>query len=848
MYWLACFIVPIIMLCVIAKATNVYPFGEQSFLSGDLKYQYSDFYLWFKRVLAGQESLFYSTATGLGLNTWGLYSYYLASPFNLLILLFKENQVTLFVFVTTAIKLGCMQITCVLYLKRRFRLSGLIAFLLALGYTWSLWVATDIRNPMWLDSLILLPLIMLYTWQVVERDRWVPLAILVAINIVVCWYTAYMCVIFTIMLAILEWACMRKRYSFFRLAIRFARPFAVSLLLSAWTLIPTVLAMMSSGSEATGFFESIEKIFASESITDLKKAILTTRPIVEVIGRGLIPALYKLDYIPQLYGGLLFITCFILFFLTNVISKRVKRITAIFAIVFFISIFLNPLEAIWCGFRRPNGFFSRPCMFVAPLLLWISAYFIDSCTSKTGSITLPKFKRNINLRRILNSNTRSIQALLALVVVADLTLSGCFGWRAIYQDFTQAENDEYYSQSNEQVSWLKEQDSSIWRMERTYTRDGVAALNESLGVGYIGLSSYSSTHNKSALNLLNTLGYGSSGRMHARYATPILATDSLLGLKYSSSYSRPAGLEEVKGAPTVNGAEIYVNERALSLGYVVSNAAQNAILEGENPFQRQNSFVSSLVGKDVELYRRADFELVESLEEEKSWSAVIPEGTLGYFYVDGVDDEIAAYISIDGSPYYRTGWRFNDSITSLDTTGSGLAQTHSARITMTDPNITDGELEPWQKSQELIDHARALFENVTCEFYYLDLTVLDVVLDELSQNQVTFNQFSGKGIVGNISSSTNAFAIVTIPREAGWSVVVNGKKVEAASAFDGALTLVPIESGDNVIEMHFTSPGLILGLIISAVSVSAVILYCLHRRKKQKNLNALIYTSVKKSD
>ena len=107
-FWAACFLVPIGMLCALAYAGDVYPFGSVSFLTEDLKYQYIDFFTWYRRVLLGQESIFYSTAQGLGCNTWGLYSYYLASPFNFLILLFDTEHLTLAIFCIVALKLACM--------------------------------------------------------------------------------------------------------------------------------------------------------------------------------------------------------------------------------------------------------------------------------------------------------------------------------------------------------------------------------------------------------------------------------------------------------------------------------------------------------------------------------------------------------------------------------------------------------------------------------------------------------------------------------------------------------------------------------------------------------------------
>lgn len=42
---------------------GVYPFGTESFLTEDLKYQYIDFFTWYRSVLIGEESLFYTFGT-----------------------------------------------------------------------------------------------------------------------------------------------------------------------------------------------------------------------------------------------------------------------------------------------------------------------------------------------------------------------------------------------------------------------------------------------------------------------------------------------------------------------------------------------------------------------------------------------------------------------------------------------------------------------------------------------------------------------------------------------------------------------------------------------------------------
>ena len=76
------------VLIVSCAWSGIYPFGDRSFLTEDLMFQYVDFFTWFQNVLLGEGSLFYSTSQALGNNTWGLYSYYLGSPLNFLIVFF----------------------------------------------------------------------------------------------------------------------------------------------------------------------------------------------------------------------------------------------------------------------------------------------------------------------------------------------------------------------------------------------------------------------------------------------------------------------------------------------------------------------------------------------------------------------------------------------------------------------------------------------------------------------------------------------------------------------------------------------------------------------------------------
>ena len=102
------FLITAAMLLVIFYKAGIYPFGEKSLLIWDLRWQYIQFFSWFKQVLTGRGDLFYSFNAGMGSNMIGLYAYYLASPLNLLILFFDDIQI--FVLVLTILKLSLIHI------------------------------------------------------------------------------------------------------------------------------------------------------------------------------------------------------------------------------------------------------------------------------------------------------------------------------------------------------------------------------------------------------------------------------------------------------------------------------------------------------------------------------------------------------------------------------------------------------------------------------------------------------------------------------------------------------------------------------------------------------------------
>ena len=104
---LLAFLLPAAIFLVILLRYKILPFGDLTLLYSDLDSQYIEFMAEYRRILLGEGSFSWSWHAGLGLNFLAVIAYYLASPFNFLLILFPENGLPLAVSIITILKLGC---------------------------------------------------------------------------------------------------------------------------------------------------------------------------------------------------------------------------------------------------------------------------------------------------------------------------------------------------------------------------------------------------------------------------------------------------------------------------------------------------------------------------------------------------------------------------------------------------------------------------------------------------------------------------------------------------------------------------------------------------------------------
>lgn len=533
------------------------------------------------------------------------------------------------------------------------------------------------------------------------------------------------------------------------------------------------------------------------------------------------------------------------------------------------SSWLGPLQYIWCGFRVPNGFYSRTAFLLGFMEIWAAGYFLAAMHGRRGAKDGGRGVRGAECARVRNAGdgaasecaagsdvparepaagmertggtgrvvgapardtdadaptsatkrhrargrwARSSAMAIAVLAVTliDLGLNAHTALNQLYVGYTQAQHESYQDEATVWVNALEAHDrTAFWRADKTYTRTG-AAFNEGIAHRFRQLSTYSSANNPAAVAFLNALGYSSPGEFSSVYAAPNLVMDSLLGVKYVNTWGTPAGYEATTLSTSANGAATSYNPHALSLGYTLaSTETAAAALDGSDPFERQNAVAAALTGDETPLYTRIEAREVSSSAGSISWEVDVPAGCIGYAYVVRGEDA-GSYrpvaLTVDDAVTPLEGWRFANNVHELD--HEPVADSEGATHTVT-VSCADG--------------TGAMPEGTTCVFYALDYARFEQLIDTLKEHEFTPDVFQDGHVTGTYRASADHTKLVlSIPYDAGWSVTVDGKQASLGSVFDGGMSLLELSAGEHTIEMTYRSPGVGAGIAISLAALAGL--------------------------
>ncbi|MGN1086760.1 MAG: YfhO family protein, partial [Porcipelethomonas sp.] len=618
-YLILSFLLPFVIMWFFFAKSEVHPFGDKQILVTDLWHQYYPFFRVEHEKLQNLSSLLYSWDTGLGTNFISLMSYYAASPLNFLAVFFpieySRDALTLFL----TIKIGCAGLFFAIFLKHTFNKNdiSITAFALCfalcnyfMGYYW---------NIIWMDTVALLPLVVLGTVKLYKEGKFRLYAISLALSLMTSFYIGLFTCIFTVMvfgaLVIIDWGGIKNAFK--RLG-QIAGATVIGIGMGTVILLPAFLGLMLTNSVDNQFPQDIT--FYEPWLKMISSVIGFHEPTAK-------------EGLPNYYCGMFAVILLGVFIRSRKVKIREKIVTVIYLAFIIVSCNMNVLNYMWHGFHFTNMLPYRFSFLLSFILLAAgyrafivmkeeaSIFDVIAMSAMTFIIALVAYRDQtekalissvvvcfifvaimfVYERKLINEKVLNL-AVFAVCFV-EMGMNAALGVKTVT-----VTGYSIYPRKNEAISGLidsvDENDSGFYRLETTtnYT------INDPALYGYRGVSQFSSTANVNVTKLMHGLGlFASSAGNRYYYNQNTAVVNMFLNLKYLiSSESYSGDLTYLDPLAEKDGASLYQNNHYLPIGF----AADSSILDydGESfmQFENQNELFKKATGIDEDVLVRVD--------------------------------------------------------------------------------------------------------------------------------------------------------------------------------------------------------------------------------------------------
>ena len=248
------------------KTNGLYPFTSKTIAWCDMDQQVVPLLLQFKDILAGKEGFFFSLKNAGGMNFYGVFFFFLASPFSFLVAFVDKADMSSFCNILVMLKMCVCALTASLYFFKKNPNAPLLNVFLSVLYAYSGYTMMYYQNVMWLDIAYLFPLLLWGLERLQQGKRALFIAALSA-SMIVNYYLGYMIVVFLLLYAFV-WVVISKDKKF---AVNFILCCFVAALVTAVVWLPSFWQYLSSG-RSTSILQNLRE---SSVLTHYQTAIPT---------------------------------------------------------------------------------------------------------------------------------------------------------------------------------------------------------------------------------------------------------------------------------------------------------------------------------------------------------------------------------------------------------------------------------------------------------------------------------------------------------------------------------------------------------------------------------------------
>ena len=847
---------------------GIWPFAEETCMIVDMHHQYGPLLAKLRAMMLEGSSFFYSFDLGMGASVLPAFAYYLASPLNVLLLLFPESLLAESIFLITILKNMLIAATFALCIQYVYGKRTPMVAAVSLMYSMMMYVLAYSWNVMWLDGVIALPLVVMGFEHMMRRGKYLPYVLSLAYALYANYYIGFMLCVFLVLYFFAYLLRQKRDAKNNRMALwRFTLGSLLGGGLAMFLVLPTFLALGQT-SAAGAKMPDWDVYFE----------------LFDMLGRHLyrVTPTIRSRFLPNVYCGIAAVVLVPLFAMNEGIPRRRRMVYMALLAVLAFSLPLNQVNLLWHGLHAPNDLpyrFSFLYCFVLLLLSYETLIHIRTVRPRQIVATLLGILTFIVVQeRFGDSNTydfrtlylslllaavyavlcfllsqqkvrRRVGAMLVLTVVTmEMTLNAS-------DVITKLDSQEFYTNHEHYVDNIATEGArrAVEVMEKQLDAGGDkfarmefiprrTCMDTAL-FQYNGITSFASSNSYRTTRFMGAMGYAVNGVNSYLYKSFIPATDSLLGIRYvalEGNLASHAQLQQVDYAYVSNAQGenkayyIYENTTALPVAWRANDAVKTWASSYYNPVESINSLYSSMTGNTAPVLVPMQLEVYNDLRD-----AVTLNGTYGFQLKSSSSKtaEFHAYADKDGQYFIYVDCRSADSI-------QVMQGDNSWSVTTYEPFFIDaGYLTMGTPVMVTVTSKSSCAGNIYV--VRMDDETFNGAIDTLRADGLQVTEYTDNRIVGNVNASAAGAMVTSIPYDAGWRVKVDGKAVatyaldqavpdgvEAEDNKGGALLGFDIPAGAHTVELEFVPHGFVPGVALTLISLLLIVAVALLTGRK----------------
>lgn len=394
----------------------------------------------------------------------------------------------------------------------------------------------------------------------------------------------------------------------------------------------------------------------------------------------------------------------------------------------------------------------------------------------------------------------------------------------------------YYDNTNDVIKFLNEIDQGYYRVDKEYYSQ---FLNDSLFQNYWGIKSYTPLNNKNYLEFYQKLNVNRK-RKHVNYIEGFNGSNkilSFLGVKYllTKDIKNSYNYELIKKVEDVN---IYLNKYALPLGFSYDQYITRKEFDELNIEEKEEALLNSLVVED-EINNLNKYNVKNIMQP---YMLNIRKSKVENVDVISKSEKYIEYKATNSDPMMILNLKSDSNYTEVkmnvdakcESTGQLFYKKEKGNFS--EKNSFRFKITPGNKEYNLKVKSESISDiriDIGVINEKIKISEINVLANKSSsgreydyinsQDKFTINSYEDSKIKGEINSSSDKILFLSIPYDKGWKARRNGNYVQLKKGNIGFM-YIDIKEGSNVIELEYTPPFLLEGLIISLFSLIVLLL------------------------